>query len=42
MNKRTLAARTLLAAIVIAALAKLAGFDIGLDYVLAFIMETEQ
>lgn len=39
MTKRTLAARTLLAAIVLAALAKLAGFDIGLDYALTFIME---
>lgn len=42
MSKRTIAARTLLAAIVIAAVAKLAGFDIGLDYALQFIMEAEQ
>jgi len=33
-------ARTLLAAIIIAAVAKMAGFDIGLDCALQFIMET--
>jgi len=42
MSKRIIAARTLFAAIIIAAVAKLAGFDIGLDYALQFIMETEQ
>ena len=42
MSKRTIAARTLFAAIIIAAVAKLAGFDIGLDYALQFIMENGQ
>jgi hypothetical protein len=42
MNKRKLAAQTLLAAIVLAAIAKAAGYDIGLEYALNFLMETEQ
>ena len=42
MSKRTIAARTLFAAIIIAFVAKMAGFDIGLDYALQFIMESGQ
>jgi len=33
---------TLLVAMVLAAVAKGLGYDIGLDYVLAFLTETEQ
>jgi len=42
MSKRTIAARTFLAAAIIAAVAKIAGFDIGLDHALQFIMEKGQ
>lgn len=42
MRKRTIAARTLFAAIIIAFVANMVGFDLGLDYALQLIMETEQ